>query len=88
MAAEICTTATRRLPTSGGPAPNTTRSGSGSGGPPPAAGFNLHGYNQREEEQAVEEHAKTDYGSPLDLPRADYCNSSELSTGAGLSNQP
>ncbi len=27
------------------------------------------------------QHAKSGYGSPLDLPRADYSNASELSTG-------
>lgn len=29
----------------------------------------------------VSQHAKSGYGSPLDLPRADYSNASELSTG-------
>jgi hypothetical protein len=33
----------------------------------------------------MDQHAKSGYGSPLDLPRTDYSNASELSTGADLS---
>ena len=64
------------------------RSHGGSGGTSPAAGHSLQVPYEparpgRYEPagQPMDQHAKSGYGSPLDLPRADYSNASELSTG-------
>ena len=74
----------------GGPTPITARSHGGSGGTSPAAGYGMHapphqgnslgGYETAS--RPLDQHAKSGYGSPLDLPRGDYSNTSELSAGA------
>jgi hypothetical protein len=69
------------------------RSHSGSGWTSPAAGYTLQARHQGEPlggyepagRPVMDQHAKSGYGSPLDLPRTDYSNASELSTGADLS---
>ncbi|EIE24881.1 hypothetical protein COCSUDRAFT_28432 [Coccomyxa subellipsoidea C-169] len=69
--------------------PATARSHGGSGGTSPAAGYGMHapphqgnslgGYETAS--RPLDQHAKSGYGSPLDLPRGDYSNMSELSAG-------
>ncbi|KAK9918794.1 hypothetical protein WJX75_006959 [Coccomyxa subellipsoidea] len=71
----------------GGPTPG--RSHSGSGWTSPAAGYTAQARHQGEllggyepaGRPVMDQHAKSGYGSPLDLSRTDYSNASELSTG-------